>query len=326
MPATSEPPPGSVTASEPIISPASVGRTNRSTRSGEPCAARCGSAMPPVNSAAISPLDAPGLEDRLLDRDRVEQVAALAADRLREADAEQPLLRGGRGAARAAPRRRPPTPAGAAPPRGARTRPRGRPSAPSSLRGSARSQQRLLDVDDPRAEPLAERPWPAGRTGSTRRRPAPSSPWTSDVDARRGWAARRPRRRGRPPRAAARAPVSGVISLVQPGDARVVLLRAVVRRPRGRGSRRRPCRRSARARRCPSGIRRVSAVARARGTARAGGRHVRLATAPSVGRGPRPPRAVPSACTTVCGHRGAVDVRRAGRRRTAWAAPAARSA
>ncbi len=59
MPATSDPPSGSVTASEPTSSPASVGRTNRSTRSGLPEAARCGSAMPEVNSAAISPDAAP---------------------------------------------------------------------------------------------------------------------------------------------------------------------------------------------------------------------------------------------------------------------------
>ena len=59
MAATSEPPSGSVIARAPIFSPASVGRTNRSTRSGSPDAAMCGSAIPPVNSAAISPLDAP---------------------------------------------------------------------------------------------------------------------------------------------------------------------------------------------------------------------------------------------------------------------------
>ena len=52
----------------------------------------CGSAMPPVKSAAIRPLDAPASKNALLQRDRVEQVATLAADRLGEGDAEQTLL------------------------------------------------------------------------------------------------------------------------------------------------------------------------------------------------------------------------------------------
>ena len=56
---TSEPASGSVIASDPMSSPARVGRTHRSTCSGVPCAARCGRAMPPVKSAASSPLDAP---------------------------------------------------------------------------------------------------------------------------------------------------------------------------------------------------------------------------------------------------------------------------
>ena len=59
MPATSDPASGSVTASEPISSPASVGLTYRSTRSVSPDATMCGSAMPWVNSADSSPLEAP---------------------------------------------------------------------------------------------------------------------------------------------------------------------------------------------------------------------------------------------------------------------------
>ena len=115
--ATSDPPSGSVIASEPISSPASVGRTNRSTRSGVPRAAMWGSAMPPVNSAAISPLDAPGLEAspraaRPSRAGRRPRRRPPRGTRRRAAPASPP-----RGAARAAPRRRPPTPGGAARPR-----------------------------------------------------------------------------------------------------------------------------------------------------------------------------------------------------------------
>ncbi len=57
---TSEPPPGSVMASEPMSSPRRVGgRTHFSICSGSPAAARCGSAIPDVNREANAPPDAP---------------------------------------------------------------------------------------------------------------------------------------------------------------------------------------------------------------------------------------------------------------------------
>ena len=59
MLATSDPPPGSVIASDPIVSPARVGRTKRSTRSSLPAATMWGSAMPEVNRAARRPELAP---------------------------------------------------------------------------------------------------------------------------------------------------------------------------------------------------------------------------------------------------------------------------
>ena len=59
MPATSDPPSGSVMPSEPMSSPASVGRTKRSIRSWLPECTMCGSAMPCVNRLAITPPEAP---------------------------------------------------------------------------------------------------------------------------------------------------------------------------------------------------------------------------------------------------------------------------
>ena len=54
----------------------------------------CGSAMPAVKSAAISPLDAPAANIASCMRHAVGQVAARAADLLGEGDAEQPELAG----------------------------------------------------------------------------------------------------------------------------------------------------------------------------------------------------------------------------------------
>ena len=59
MPATSEPVPGSVIASDPIAVPASVGRTQRSTWYGSPALAMWGAEMPAVKSEAIRPPDTP---------------------------------------------------------------------------------------------------------------------------------------------------------------------------------------------------------------------------------------------------------------------------
>src|SRR5437763_1064207 len=57
MPATSEPPSGSVMASAPMSRPSIVGRTQRSICSASPAATRCGSDMPEVNSEAKQALD-----------------------------------------------------------------------------------------------------------------------------------------------------------------------------------------------------------------------------------------------------------------------------
>ena len=59
IPATSEPPSGSVIASEPISSPARVGRTQRSICAGSPAATMCGNEIPEVNRPAKTPPDAP---------------------------------------------------------------------------------------------------------------------------------------------------------------------------------------------------------------------------------------------------------------------------
>lgn len=59
IPATSEPPSGSVTASEPILAPSSVGLTQRSICTGSPAAAICGTAIPQVNSEANRPPEPP---------------------------------------------------------------------------------------------------------------------------------------------------------------------------------------------------------------------------------------------------------------------------
>ena len=109
--------------------------------------------MPPVNSAGHQPAGGTGLEHRLLQGDRVEQVAALAADRLREGDAEQPLLRGG-------PVQLARDLAGVLPllevRRDLAADELGR-GLLEGLRGSSFiHSEPLLDVHDPRAHPLAE--------------------------------------------------------------------------------------------------------------------------------------------------------------------------
>ena len=242
MPATSEPPPGSVIASEPIVSPASVGRTNRSTRSALPCAAMCGSAMPPVNSPAISPLDAPASNIPSWQVDGVEQVAALAADLLGERDAEQPLLARRPGAARAGSCRRPPTPGGAAPPRGGRTR---RPARGSRKLAHRRSSWTCTT----RERTHSPSPLACGSNRVEAATPSPSRPRIDHVDraevgqhvdldvevARLGDQL---------------ADLARADQLGQPGDPGVVLLGGRRWRPRARCWRRRPCRRSGRARRC----------------------------------------------------------------------------
>jgi hypothetical protein len=59
MPATSDPPSGSVMASDPISSPRRVGRTQRSICAASPAVARCGRAIPDVNNEANTPPEAP---------------------------------------------------------------------------------------------------------------------------------------------------------------------------------------------------------------------------------------------------------------------------
>ena len=106
------------------------------------------------------------LEHRLLHRDRVQQVAALAAHGLGERDAEQPLLRGREVQRTAGPRRRPPSPGGTAPPRAARTRAAiSRNAVTAAPRGCPRAA----------TAPTRRGPWPAGRTASRRPRPGPAT-------------------------------------------------------------------------------------------------------------------------------------------------------
>ena len=246
MPATSEPPPGSVTASEPIISPASVGRTNRSTRSACPCAAMCGSAMPPVNSAAISPLDAPASNIASCSATESSRSPPSPPTSSGNATPSSPCLRGGQvQLARHL--------AGVLPLLEVR-----HDLAAHELRGGVLQRGALVGsftaappgcATMPRAHPLAE---PLGlRVEPGRRGDAlAEQPVDHDVDARRGWAARRPRRRGpRPPGSSSRT-LLRVDQLGQPGDPGVVRLASRRGRPTARGWRRRPCRRSGRARTC----------------------------------------------------------------------------
>ena len=181
MPATSEPPPGSVTASAPIFSPASVGRTNasicsrravrRHVRQGDPAGEQPG-------GQAGGPT---GLEERLLHRHRVEQRAALAADLLGEGDAEQPRLRGGQV-------QRPRDLAGVLPLLEVRLDlpayelAGASPAAPAARRSrswpSPRSQQLLRDVTS-RERSHSPRPLACGSNRVLAATPSPSSPWIS---------------------------------------------------------------------------------------------------------------------------------------------------
>ena len=107
------------------------------------------------------------LEERLLQRHRVEQRPALPADLLGERDARAARPSRRRGAASAGPRRRPPTPGGAAPPPGVRTRawsPAGPPAPAVQLTAAPRGCSRAASAATRRA------PWPAGRTGCSQRR------------------------------------------------------------------------------------------------------------------------------------------------------------
>ena len=94
MPATSDPPPGSVIASEPMVSPARVGRTNRSMRSALPLEGDVGQRDAAREQPRHQPAGRTLREHRLLQVDRVEQRTAPAADRLGKGDAQQPLLPG----------------------------------------------------------------------------------------------------------------------------------------------------------------------------------------------------------------------------------------
>ena len=169
MAATSEPPSGSVIARAPIFSPASVGRTNLSTSAGPPDAAMCGSAIPPVNSAAINPLDAPA--------SNIASCTAIVSSR---SPPSPPTDSGNE---------TPSSPCLAA----ARCRDRGTsPASSQSWRCGATSRRTNSRADSrnavtalliggargsPRAAPAPTRrgPWPAGRTASRRPRPAPAT-------------------------------------------------------------------------------------------------------------------------------------------------------
>ena len=171
MPATSEPPSGSVIASEPISSPSSVGRTHRSIWSGSPAATMCGSEMPEVNSAGEHAAGRARVVHLLGEHERVDRVAAPAADRssgrtARAARARRPARCSSRGSSparshssrcgstSALTKRRPSRAARAAP--GWRT---GQlTAAPPGCRRRASAATRRP-------------PWPAGRAGRWRRRP-----------------------------------------------------------------------------------------------------------------------------------------------------------
>ena len=248
------------------------------------------------------PAGRPGLEHRLLQRDRVEQVAALAADLSREGDAEQPLLRGGLVQLARHRRRRPPTPAGAAPPRGARTR--------AAVSRSARRS--AVTAAPPRSSTCRDRshspsPLACGSNRVDAATPSPSRPWITMLTAPRFGQQRTPRRRGPPPPAAARGPAR-VDQLGQPRDALGVLLATPsCGRPTARCSRRRPCRRSGRARTCPAAAAgSITSVGAGYGEGCGRRRPVRWRTASGSAITSRRP----SACTTVCSTCRAVDVRR----------------
>ena len=115
MPATSDPPPGSVTASEPIFSPASVGRTNASICSGVAVRRHVRQRDPAGEQRRRpGPEDPPASKNASCSATESSSVAALPADLLGEGDARAARPSPRRGAATGAPRRRPPTPGGAA--------------------------------------------------------------------------------------------------------------------------------------------------------------------------------------------------------------------
>ena len=261
----------------------------------------CGSAMPQVNSDANTPPGAAGVVHLLADDHRVGAVAAAAADGLRAGRRRAGRPRRPCGAARAAARRCAPTRRGAAAPR---------------VRRSARTVSRscfafgrvsrwligsklLRDVDVPAAQPLAERPWPAGRSRAWDATPSPSMPSMTKFTARRF---------GSTCRVTGRSAVSGSSSRSL-STVSVVRQPAPLRRrcaPTPRRWRCRPCRRCGRRRCVPSGTRRGLAERQ-----RLGQRERRD--------GARAPRSrwpaamsmrVPSACTATCGTSVGVDVAR----------------
>ena len=142
----------------------------------------CGSAMPVREQRREQRRRTPpAWMNSSVTRDRVEQVAALAADRLRESRRRAGRARPPAGAARAAPRRRAPSRPGAARSRARRSRARSRavPAArgcPTTLTTAAPVRGCCRDVDVPGAQPLAERLGLRVEPGLARRRPAPRRP------------------------------------------------------------------------------------------------------------------------------------------------------
>ncbi len=244
--------------------------------------------MPPVNRPAIRPLEAPASNIPSWSSTRVEHGAALATDLLGEGDPEQPLLRGrdvqlARDLAGVLP-------------------------VLQVRRHLAAHELGAHITDVAHASPSCtwtsrERthspsPLACGSNRVDAATPSPSRPADQhvdraevrqhvDLDVEAGRL--RHQRRGS---------CAALISSPQPGDAGVVLRRAVVLPPTGRGSRRRPCRRSGRARTCPA----ASGGSPSRSGAGYGeGRRPCVVvgdSANSVGSATTSRR--PSACTTVC--------------------------
>ena len=279
----------------------------------------CGSAMPPVNSAAISPLDAPASNIASWRSTESMQVAALAADLLGEGDPEQSLL--ARGLVQLARDR-----AGVLPLLEVRRHLAAHELGAQLTDLVRRHQQEvLLHVHDPRPHPLAE---PLGLRVEPRRRGDALAEQAADDHVDRAEVRQHVdldvevRRLGHQ-----LADLAGADELGEPGDPGVVQLlggracRASSRAPTDRRWRRRPCRRSARARRsraAPGG----SPSRRAPGTARRGGRC--RGRRPRTRSGPRPPRDGRRRARR-CARPGRARRTPAGRRRTASAAVAARS-
>ncbi len=178
MPATSEPPPGSVTASEPIFSPASVGRTKRvdllgravggdvrqRDPAGEQTRPRARRTRPPRRTPPASPPS------------RAASRPARRPPRGRRPRAARPSRR--RGAATAGSRRRPPTPGGAARPPGVRTR-GWSPAGPAARRSS-------VTAAPPGSMTSRERSHSPSALACGSKRvlaatPSPSRPWSSTL-------------------------------------------------------------------------------------------------------------------------------------------------